>query len=278
MDATAFLEHRGLVLRLAYDVTGSWADSEEIGQEVYLRWSRATEVREPRAYLARIAVNLALTTLERRRREYPGPFLPEPVETVPGVDEELARAGEVELALMVVLETLTPLERAAYLLHEVFAFSHPEIAEVLERSPAAIRQLVHRARAQVQARRPRSRPDPDRIAELAPKLLAAMQAADVEGLVDLLAADARLVSDGGGRVKAALRPLLGADKVARFLVGIMRDFPGQVSVVPAVLNHTPALRVLVDGRLDSVVWMTTDDGRIDELLIIRNPDKYAHLG
>ncbi|WP_258275675.1 sigma-70 family RNA polymerase sigma factor [Agrococcus sp. HG114] len=267
--------HRGLAVRLAYDITGSWADAEEIAQDAMLRVLQADAVRDERALLARVTTNLAIDRVRRSRVDYVGPWLPEPIATGPGADAAVADAEEVELALMVALESLSPIERAALLLHDVFDFSFDEVAEMLGRSTAAVRQAASRARAHAQARRPRfAHTDADARA-LVERFAAAALRGDVDGLVAMLAEDATLVSDGGGKVSAARRPVVGAERVARFLAGLSEQFAGRVDVVPLVLNRATALGVLVDGELDHVHWAGIEGGRITELRIVRNPDKLA---
>lgn len=274
----SYLEHRNLLLRLSYDITGSWADAEDVTQQVYLRWQSAGETANPRAYLARMAVNAALDLVGRR--EYRGPFLPGPVPTGPGVDEALVDAEEIEFALAVVLQSLSPLERAAFLLHDVFAFSFVEIAEMLGRSPAAVRQLGHRARGHVQARRPpqvRGTDDAE-LAHLVERFVAAAVAGEVDSLVALLTEDVTLTADGGGRVRAALRPIVGAEKVARFFAGAAQRGLGDGTIERATLNRTQAWVVRrADGGIDQAVWIEVHGGRVSAIRTVRNPDKLTAL-
>ena len=274
-----YLTHRGLVVRLAYDITGTWSDAEDVAQQVYVRWCAVeTPVRNPRAYLARMATHQALDVVAARERVgYVGEFLPEPL--IDGADADLLTAHEVEIALMVVLGSLSPLERAVFVLHDVFGFTHPEIATMLDRTPAAVRQLNHRARSHVQSRRPYKEVDEAALGTLVGTFLAAAKAGDVDGLVALLAEDATLVSDGGGKINAAIRPVVSAEKVARFLVGVasLLDPSGSVEIVPA--NGRPALLFRRgDGSGDSVLWVLVgDDGRAADLYLVRNPDKLSRL-
>ena len=274
-----YLRHRDLVLRLAYDITASWSDAEDVAQQVFLRWTGATGVRNPRAYLARMATNQALDVLARRDRVgYVGPYLPEPVVTGPGADEAVALAGEVEIALMVVLGSLSPLERAVFLLHDVFAFSHSEIAGMLQRSPAAVRQLGSRARAHVRSRRPEPAPvDRAQLRELTDRVLAAARDGDLPALRELLTEDVVFVGDGGGRRTAGLRPITGVDKVARFFVGIARAVRPHTRFVPVEANHRPALAIYQGDELDQVLWLVLRDGRISQALAVRNPDKLTRV-
>lgn len=265
--------HRGLAVRLAYDITGSWADAEEIAQEALLRVLQAEDVRDSRALLARVCTNLAIDRVRRARVDYVGPWLPEPIATGPGADAAIADAEEVEIALMVALESLSPVERAALLLHDVFDFSFEEVGAMLGRSSAAVRQAASRARAHAAARRPRfTHTDADARA-LVERFAAAAVRGDVAALVELLSADATLVTDGGGKVSAARRPVEGAARVARFLVGLAEQFAGRVAIVPLELNRAAALGVLLDGELDQVHWAGIEDGLVASLHVVRNPDK-----
>jgi len=274
-----FLRHRGLVVRLAYDLTGSWSDAEDIAQEAWVRWQRVADhghIADPRAYLARIATNLALDSL-RRRKDYPGEYLPEPIPTGPGADADLIAAEEIHLALALVLQSMSPLERAAFVLHEAFGFSHPEIAEILGREPAAVRQLVHRGRSHVQARRPRFDVDPVEVERVATAFRDAALGGDLDGLMAVLAENVVLVADGGGKASAAIRPILGADKVARFVLGIAARATEATTVEFAELNHHLAWIVRAADRADQVGWLGVDDGRVPSIHIVRTPDKLARL-
>ncbi|MGD7732926.1 sigma-70 family RNA polymerase sigma factor [Propionibacteriaceae bacterium G57] len=268
-------EHRGLAVRLAYDITGSWSDAEEIAQEAMLRVLQTEAVRDERALLARATTNLAIDRQRRARVDYIGAWLPEPISTGPGADDAVADAEEVEIALMVALDSLSALERAALLLHDVFDFSFDEVADMLGRSNSAVRQAASRARSAAAARRPRFDHTDADARVLVERFAAAAVQGDVDGLVALLAADVTLVTDGGGKVSSARRPVVGADKVARFLAGLSKQFEGRVGVVPLELNRATALAVLLDGELDQVHWAGVESGRIVALRIVRNPDKLA---
>lgn len=279
--ATAlFVEHRNLLFTIAYELLGSASDAEDVVQETWLRWSGVDldEVRDPRAYLARIVTRQGLNrlrTLKRQRESYVGPWLPEPLLTAPDVADDAELADSVSFAMLVVLETLSPLERAVFVLREIFGFEYDEIAAATERSPGAVRQVASRARRHVQERRTRVVRPPDHEAVVS-VFLAAAASGDVGPLLDVLAPDVVLVSDGGGLKKAALRPINGADKVARFLRGVVPD-DGSASAEAACVNGTPALKIFVGGVLDSVATVALLDGRIAAIYIVRNPEKLGHV-
>ena len=280
-----FVRHRGLLFTVAYEMLGSTADAEDVLQESWLRWVARTEgqgdqdeVRDPRAYLVRIVTRQSLNrlrTLQRQRETYVGPWLPEPLVTTPDVLEDVELAESVSFAMLLVLETLSPLERAAFVLREVFGFEYQEIAEAVDRTPAAVRQLVARARNHVQARRPRFE-RPAEIEEITARFLAAASSGDVQQLMDVLAPDVVLLSDGGGKKQAALRPLHGADNVARWLLGVVRKTPLS-DARWAVANGQVAVMLYVDGELDSIGTVHTADGRISEIYLVRNPDKLTGI-
>lgn len=266
-------EHRDLAVRLAYDITGCWADAEEIAQEAVTRVWATRDVRDPRALLARVATNLAIDRLRTRRVDYVGPYLPEPVLTSDGADAAVEHAQEVEVALLVALESLSPIERACLLLHDVFAFSFDEVARMLDRSPAAVRQAASRARSHAARRRPRFTHDDSATRDLVSRFFAAIHHGQVADLVDLLTADVALVADGGGKVTAARRPVVGAEPVARFLAGLAGQFAGRFTFIPTRLNRADARLVLLDGVVDQVVWVGVEEGRIARLYLMRNPSK-----
>ncbi len=276
----AFARHRGLLFTVAYEMLGSVADTEDVLQESWLRWAAVdhSQVRDPRAYLARLVTRQSLNRLRsvhRQRETYVGPWLPEPLATTPDVAEDVELAEAVSIAMLVVLETLTPLERAVFVLREVFGFEYDEIAVATERSADAVRQLASRSRKHVAARRPRVSDPPDTV-EVAQHFLAAAATGDVQQLLEVLAPDVMLVTDGGGKMKAALRPITGPDKVARFLDAI-RPPGGPIGVRWTQANGRPAALLYVDGVLDSLASVTIEDGRVQEVLVIRNPDKLGHL-
>ncbi|WP_017592779.1 RNA polymerase sigma-70 factor [Nocardiopsis potens] len=273
-----FERHRRLLFAVAYDMLGSVHDAEDCVQEAWLGWHRADRaaVGEPRAYLVRAVTNRALNKVrsaKARRETYIGPWLPEPLGAAPDAAERAERAEEVSYALLVVLETLGPVERAVFVLREVFGFPHAEIAAAVDRSEQAVRQIAHRARAHVRERRPRYAPDDAERRRLTERFLAASLQGDVAGLKALLAEDVRLVSDGGGKRKAALRPILGADKCARFLAAIGPGYSG-FRLEEAVVGGEPAgLLRGSDGEVDAMLAMEVSDGLITRVLVLRNPDK-----
>ncbi|MEW2292440.1 RNA polymerase sigma-70 factor [Streptomyces sp. NPDC006743] len=282
-----FEEHRPVLMGVAYRMLGRVADAEDVVQETWLRWSRADRdtVREPRAYLVRVTTRLALDRLRQikaRGESYVGPWLPEPLPTdlagtVADGAERAVLADSVSLAVLVVLESLSPLERAVFVLREAFGHPYAEIAALLDRSEAAVRQLAGRARRHVEERRPRYEADPVQRRELTEKFLAAAAGGDLAALLSLLAPDVRLVGDSGGKSKAPLRVLESADHVARFLVGAARKGVLDPAVRLLELNGGPAALVLSGGEPDSVFQLDVADGRIQTVYIIRNPDKLASL-
>jgi RNA polymerase sigma-70 factor (TIGR02957 family) len=280
-DSTdVFVGHRNLLFTVAYEMLGSAADAEDVLQETWLRWvdvDRA-QVRDDRAYLVRIATRLALNRMRtnaRRREAYVGPWLPEPLLTTPDVAEDVELADSVSLAMLTVLETLGPTERAVFVLREVFAFGYDEIAAAVEKTPAAVRQIAHRARDHVAERRPRAEATAGERARVLQTFLAAVATGDIQSLMDVLAPDVVLVTDGGGVKKAALRPILGRDKVVRFLDAVSDGVGATADVV--MVNGSPALRVVIDGEVDTIASMVVENGLVTGLYAVRNPAKLAGL-
>jgi RNA polymerase sigma-70 factor, ECF subfamily len=271
-----FEEQRRTLFGIAYRMLGSVADAEDIVQEAWLRWSSTdSAVDNPRAYLARTVTNLALNHLSSaavRREEYVGPWLPEPLVTEPDATHDVEQAESVSLAMLVVMETLSPLERAVFVLKEVFGFPYAEIANVLDRSEPSVRQVAHRARSHVQARRPRYAAA-DETRELTERFLDACTGGDLNQMMELLAPDVTAWTDGGGKVQAALRPLQGADHVARWLLGVLSRTEAEMGVRFVDGNGQPGMVLLLDGRPDAVGVLDVADGRITALRLIRNPDK-----
>ncbi|MFE4669281.1 RNA polymerase sigma-70 factor [Streptomyces sp. NPDC056716] len=282
-----FERHRPVLLGVAYRMLGRVTDAEDAVQDAWLRWSAAdrADVREPRAYLVRIVTRLAIDRLNQiraRDEAYVGPWLPEPYathfgESAPDSAERAVLADTVSLAVLVVLESLSPLERAVFVLREAFAFPYAEIAVMLDRGEPAVRQLAARARRHVEERRPRYDVDPVRRRELTERFLAAATEGDLDGLLELLAPDVRLVGDSGGKAKAPLRVLESADKVGRFLVGAGRQSIPGLTFRSVELNAGPALLVLSDGTPDAVFQLDIVGGRIQAVYVIRNPDKLRSL-
>jgi len=284
-DAEVFEAHRDLMFAVAYRMLGTITDAEDAVQDAWLRWSAASraDVADPRSYLARIVTNTALNRLRsvRSRREaYIGPWLPEPLLTAAGPDaaERAELAESVSVAMLVVLESLTPEERAVFVLREVFGFEYAEIGAAVGRSVPAARQLAHRAREHVQARRPRFDVDRNQQREVTERFLAAAGGGDIEGLMSVLAPDVTLLTDGGGKARAALRPITGASKVARFLVAIAsRPYMGieisEISLTAAEINGSLGTLITGGGRAIAALTLTVSGGRVTAIQLLANPDK-----
>ncbi|WBC13402.1 RNA polymerase sigma-70 factor [Micromonospora sp. WMMA1998] len=277
-----FLAHRNLLFTVAYEMLGSAADAEDVVQETWLRWAGVDldEVRDRRAYLVRITTRQALSRLRalgRRRESYVGSWLPEPLLTTPDVADDVALADSVSMAMLLVLETLTPTERAVFVLREVFDVGYDEIAATVDRSPATVRQIAHRARAHVAARRPRQAVSAAETRDALDAFRRAVETGDLRSLLAVLAEDVVLVGDGGGIKQAIPRPVVGVDKVARLLAGGWGRVAPVASMEPAQVNGYPALVVRLDGELDTVVAVRLDDGRISGLYTVRNPEKLSHM-
>ncbi|WP_020013855.1 RNA polymerase sigma factor SigJ [Promicromonospora sukumoe] len=285
--ALPFTENRRLLFTVAYEMLGAAADAEDVVQEAWLRWSAKdrSDVDDPRAYLVRITTRLALNrlrTLRRARETYVGPWLPDPILTTPDAALPVERAEEVSLALLVVLETLSPVERAVFVLREVFDLSYQEIADVLDREPATVRQTAHRAREHVRARRPRYTPAGPQHAEATERFLAACFTGDVAGVLAALAPEVELVTDGGGVVRAARRVIRGADKVSRALVAFAGDATvGRMEWVPVEINGALGMLALLDGEpaMATVAEYGTGDqgGLLARVMVFRNPERLAGL-
>jgi RNA polymerase sigma-70 factor (TIGR02957 family) len=274
----AFVAHRNLLFTVAYEMLGSAADAEDVLQETWVRWAGVDlgTVRDQRAYLVRITTRQALTrlrTLRRRKESYVGPWLPEPLLTAPDVAEDVELADSVSMAMLLVLETLTPTERAVFVLREVFDLEYDEIAEAVGKSAAAVRQIAHRARAHVAARRPRGAVSAAEISGALEAFQRAVETGDLQRLLDILAPDVVLLGDGGGVVQAALAPVVGAGLVARVLGRIA----AAVSLQPAQVNGYPALILRLNGEIDTVMAVRIDDGLITGLYAVRNPEKLSHM-
>jgi RNA polymerase sigma-70 factor (TIGR02957 family) len=283
-DEEVFEAHRELLFAVAYRMLGTVADAEDAVQDAWLRWSAAprSDIAEPRAYLARTVTHIALNRLRsaRARREaYVGSWLPEPLLTTgPDTADRAELAESVSLAMLVVLESLTPEERAVFVLHEVFGFPHAEIAAAIGRSDASVRQLMHRAREHVQARRPRFDVDAGQQRAVTERFLAAAAGGDIDQLMMVLAPDVTLISDGGGKAKAPLRPVVGAAKVARFLAAIsaqpyMGIEKSDMTVELAEINGGLGTLITVGGKPIAAVTTVVAGGRITEIELVANPDK-----
>ena len=280
MTEDAFSLHRGLLFTVAYEMLGSASDAEDVVQETWLRWAGvdSAEVNDPRAYLVRIVTRQALNrmrSLARRREDYIGEWLPEPLLTGPDVAADVELAESVSIAMLTVLETLGPEERAVFVLREVFETPYDEIAQAVGKSPAAVRQIAHRAREHVAARRPRMPVSTAEQQQVVDRFLAAVRHGDLQGLLDVLAPDVVVVADGGGLVGAARRPIVGSQKVASFLV--RGAAAAGFEVIAEWINGGPGCRIYIGGELASAVSIAVEDGRITRLFAIVNPDKLTGL-
>ncbi len=278
--AERFTLLRPLLFTIAYEILGSATEADDVLQDSYLRWAQVdlAEVRDTKSYLAQLVTRQALNTLRaeaRRREDYVGPWLPEPL-LLDGRDAlaDVVLAESVSMAMLVVLETLTPDERAVFVLREVFGFDHAEIATAVGKSTAAVRQIAHRAREHVHSRRKRFEPvHPDRSAQITTEFLAAAASGDVAALMAVLAPDVAFTSDSNGKVSAARRPVVGAEKVARFIIGLMQRMGPEHRISLAVYNGAPALVVHEGDRPDGVITIDVADGRITNFYAVRNPEK-----
>ena len=276
-----FVAHRNLLFTVAYEMLGSAADAEDVLQETWLRWAGVDleTVRDRRAYLVRIATCQALTrlrTLGRRKESYVGPWLPEPLLTAPDVAEDVVLADSVSMAMLLVLETLTPTERAVFVLRDVFDLGYDEIADAVDKTPAAVRQIAHRAREHVAARRPREVVSPAETRHAMEAFQRAADTGDLRELLDLLAPDVVFLGDGGGVARAVLSPVVGATKVAAVLAAGLRRIDA-AALQHVQVNGYPALVLRVDGEPDTVVAVRLDGGLVTGLYAVRNPAKLSHL-
>ncbi|KFF94991.1 RNA polymerase sigma-70 factor [Streptomyces europaeiscabiei] len=277
-----FVAHRNLLFTVAYEMLGSAADAEDVLQETWLRWVEVDleQVRDQRAYLVRITTRQALNrlrTMSRRKESYVGPWLPEPLLTAPDVAQDVELAESVSMAVMLVLETLSPTERAVFVLREVFDVGYDEIAAAVDKTPAAVRQIAHRARRHVDARRPREVVSQSQTRAALESFLRALEGGDLQGLLNVLAPEVVYMGDGGGVKHAALRPIVGADKVARLLVGGLAKSTIPITFGPTVVNGSPALVVHLDGELDGILAARVEAGRITGLYVVRNPAKLSRI-
>ncbi|MEU9833778.1 RNA polymerase sigma-70 factor [Streptosporangium sp. NPDC048047] len=277
----AFVVHRNLLFTVAYEMLGSAADAEDVLQETWLRWTDVDldTVREPRAYLIRITARQALSrlrTLGRRKESYVGPWLPEPLLTAPDVAEDVELADSVSMAMLLVLETLAPTERAVFVLREVFDLEYDEIAEAVGKNAAAVRQIAHRARKHVATRRPRGVVSAAETRDALEAFQQAIATGDLQGMLDILAPDVVFLGDGGGIKEAAPAPVMGADRVAPLAVGLRR-FGATALLQPAQVNGCPALILRLGGEIDTVIAVRIDGGLISGLYAVRNPEKLSRV-
>ncbi|MBX7450802.1 RNA polymerase sigma-70 factor [Mycolicibacterium sp. 3033] len=279
--AERFTGLRPLLFTIAYEILGSATESDDVLQESYLRWAQVelSGVADTKAYLAQLVTRQALNALRaqsRRKETYVGPWLPEPLLTEADPSADVVLAESVSMAMLVVLETLSPDERAVFVLREVFGFDHDEIAATIGKSTVAVRQMAHRARQHVQSRRKRFEPvDPQFSAELTTRFFTAAATGDLEGLMAMLTPDVVWTADSDGKVSAARRPVAGAERVARLVMGLVRLGGPDGRVEPAVYNSTPALVLYTGDRLEGVVLIEMNDGKISNFYAMRNPEKLA---
>ncbi|MEX0667645.1 MAG: RNA polymerase sigma-70 factor [Acidimicrobiia bacterium] len=277
-----FVAHRNLLFTVAYEMLGSAVDAEDVLQETWLRWTDVDldTVRDRRAYLVRITTRQALNrmrTLGRRKESYVGPWLPEPLLTTPDVAEDVELADSVSMAMLLVLETLGPTERAVFVLREVFDLGYDEVADAVDKSPAAVRQIAHRAREHVAARRPRGVVSQAETRAAIKAFQRAAETGDLQSLFDILAPDVVALSDGGGIKQAMLQPVVGADRVARLFATFLDIVGAELSLEPVHVNGWPALIVRLNGEIDIVLAMRVEGGLITGLYSVRNPEKLSRV-
>ncbi|GAA3994026.1 RNA polymerase sigma-70 factor [Streptomyces marokkonensis] len=279
----AFVAHRNLLFTVAYEMLGSASDAEDVLQETWLRWIEVDleQVLDQRAYLVRITTRQALNRLramKRRKEAYVGPWLPEPLLTTPDVADDVELTESVSMAMMLVLETLSPTERAVFVLREAFDIGYDEIAAAVDKSPAAVRQIAHRARKHVDARRPRQAVSSSQTRAALESFQRAFETGDLQGLLDVLAPEAVYMGDGGGVKHAAVRPVIGADKVARLFAGMTGRAGNTVATLSrTVVNGSPALLARLDGEIDGIIAIHTEHARITGLYYVRNPEKLSRV-
>jgi RNA polymerase sigma-70 factor (TIGR02957 family) len=280
MAEDPFVAHRNLLFTVAYEMLGSATDAEDVLQESWLRWADVdhSQVRDPRAYLIRVVTRQALNhlrTLSRRREQYVGEWLPEPLLTSPDVAEDVELADSVSIAMLTVLETLGPTERAVFVLREVFEMPYGEIAEAIGKAPGTVRQIARRAREHVAARRPRvrvGRPEQQAVVE---RFLAALRTGQLQELMEVMAPDVVLIADGGGLAVAVLTPIHGAEPVATLLARAIQS-AAAFDTTALWLNGAPAGLIEIDGEL-AATSLVVEDGRVTRIYVIRNPRKLTRL-
>jgi RNA polymerase sigma-70 factor (ECF subfamily) len=282
-DTASFEELRGYLFSLAYRMLGSVGDAEDIVQEAYLRWTSVTQpVDSAKAFLSKVTTRLCIDQLKSarvQRESYVGPWLPEPLRTDQdqGPAETAEQADSLSMAFLVVLESLSPTERAVFLLREVFGYDYPEIAEIVDRSEANCRQIAHRAKEHIASRRPRFEASREQRQELMYRFMAACAVGDMNGLMSLLTEDISLFSDGGGNARAARKPIYGARKVARFLVKIVERAPSTESTRVVSVNGQPALALYEGDRPTTVLSLDIAEDLIQGIHIVVNPAKLSRF-
>ncbi|MEU0539840.1 RNA polymerase sigma-70 factor [Nocardia sp. NPDC005978] len=277
-----FVTHRNLLFTIAYEMLASAADAEDVLQETWIKWIGVdlATVQDRRAYLVRITTRqslMRLRALGRRKESYVGPWLPEPLLTAPDVAEDVELADSVSMAMLLVLETLGPTERAVFVLREVFDLDYDEIAEAVGKTSAAVRQIAHRARGHVAARRPRGSVSPTDTRDAVAAFQRAIDTGDIQGLLDRLAPDVVFLGDGGGIKQAALQPIMGSNAVAALLAAALPRIGRELSAEPVSINGFPALVLRLDGEIDTVIAIHVDDGLITGLYSVRNPEKLSRM-
>jgi RNA polymerase sigma-70 factor (ECF subfamily) len=279
--ADVFLEHRPVLFGIAYRMLGSVAEAEDAVQDVYLRWQKETAIRSAKAWLIATTTRLCIDRLRsarRQREEYFGVWLPEPlVQTTPQPEPNAALADSLHTAFLLLLETLTPDERAVFLLHEAFDYNHAEIAEIVGKSEANCRQIIRRAKEHLAQGRERQRVDPAQAETLVQRFLAAARDGDLSGLLSVLAPAATLSTDGGGKVRAAPAPIAGADRIGRFLLGIRANIPPDAEYRLAQINGDIGVVVWSSGQPIAAITFAFADERIRDIYSVSNPDKLRHL-
>lgn len=276
-----FEEHRGLLFAVAYRMLGTATDAEDVVQEAFLRYRKVEDVRTPKQFLVKTVTRLCLDQLKsarEQREHYVGPWLPEPIETSVSPQEQIVMSESISMAFLVLLESLSPLERAVYLLREVFSYEYGEIATITGRSETAVRQVFHRAQTHIVERRPRFTVAPEQHRQVVERFMMAIGMGDLDSLQDLLTEDVALWSDGGGKRAAATRPLYGREAVIRFLMGLRRGYvPERMGVDIRQVNGREAFVLIEDGKITSVFNFEIENDRVRVLHIIRNPDKLNHV-
>ena len=282
MTEDPFVAHRSLLFTVAYEMLGSAADAEDVLQEAWLRWADVdhSQVRDPRAYLVQVVTRQALNqmrTLSRRREQYVGEWLPEPLLTSPDVADDVELADSVSIAMLTVLETLGPTERAVFVLREVFDMPYGEIAEAIGKSTPAVRQIARRAREHVTARRPRVKVSRSEQQAVVERFLDAFRTGQLQELMEVMAPDVVLIADGGGLARAARSPVQGAERVAKFLARA-HQVVAALETTTVWLNGAPAGRLEFDGELGATVSLAVEDGRVTRIYVVRNPRKLVRVG